>query len=320
MKKISVIIPIYDVEDYLIRCLDSVINQTYKNLEIILVNDGSPDKSGEICDNYAKIDDRIIVVHQENAGVSIARNKGLEISSGEYISFIDPDDYIELNMYEIMVNELEKNDVKIVCCNWNNVYDDKTEPNDVSLARLGVVCCQQAYENIYFKNYNPALWNKLICKEICDNLFFKAGLSIAQDAHFSARLFANVSEVLFIEKRFVNYYIRQTSTTVQKMYNVDKLHMVIDVWNDIIELIDSEMIAHKLKAKNFANSWNFYFSYYLVSGKKESKLRDKVFEYKSFYYKSDMFSNKDKLLLSVKKILVDTRFPNVLLKLIYKLK
>ncbi|HJA50079.1 MAG TPA: glycosyltransferase, partial [Candidatus Fusicatenibacter intestinipullorum] len=94
--KISVIIPVYNVEKYLKRCLDSVINQTYKNLEIILIDDGSTDNSGKICDEYAQKDERIIVIHKENGGVSSARNKGLDICIGDYISFIDSDDWINL--------------------------------------------------------------------------------------------------------------------------------------------------------------------------------------------------------------------------------
>ena len=95
---ISIIVPIYNVELYLEKCIESIINQTYKDIEVILINDGSTDKSGIICDKYAKIDDRIIVLHKENGGVSSARNKGLDIAKGDYIAFVDPDDYIEPNM------------------------------------------------------------------------------------------------------------------------------------------------------------------------------------------------------------------------------
>ena len=98
-EKISVIIPVYNVEKYLKRCLDSVINQTYKNLEIILVDDGSTDNSGKICDEYAKNDKRIIVIHKENGGVSVARNIGLDICTGDYVNFIDSDDWIDLKFF-----------------------------------------------------------------------------------------------------------------------------------------------------------------------------------------------------------------------------
>ena len=101
--KISVVIPIYNVEKYIERCIDSVLNQTYMNLEIILVDDGSPDRCGEICDNYAQIDKRIRVIHKENGGLSSARNAGLRIATGDYISFVDSDDWIEPHMYETLL-------------------------------------------------------------------------------------------------------------------------------------------------------------------------------------------------------------------------
>lgn len=98
MNKISVIVPIYNVEKYLPTCLNSIINQTYKNLEILLINDGSSDNSGEICENYAKMDNRIHVFHKRNEGVSSARNLGIDLSVGDFISFVDPDDFLDLNL------------------------------------------------------------------------------------------------------------------------------------------------------------------------------------------------------------------------------
>ena len=107
---LSVIVPIYNVEEYLEKCLDSIINQTYKNLEIILVDDGSPDKCPQICDEYAKKDDRIVVIHKENGGVSSARNLGLDIAKGEFITFVDSDDWIDETMYEkMMLKQAEEN-------------------------------------------------------------------------------------------------------------------------------------------------------------------------------------------------------------------
>ena len=123
---ISVIIPVYNVEKYLKKCLDSVINQTYKNLEIILVDDGSSDKSGLICDEYTKLDKRIKVVHKKNEGLSSARNTGLDIAKGKYISFIDSDDFVSIYMYEIMYKEIIKNNRDIVIA--RHIYFKNKEP------------------------------------------------------------------------------------------------------------------------------------------------------------------------------------------------
>ena len=132
MKKnnlISIIVPIYNVEKYLKKCIDSIINQTYKNLEIILVDDGSPDNCGKICDEYAKKDNRIKVIHKENGGVSSARNVGVENATGEYIGFVDSDDYIEKDMYEVLINNLKKENADISIISNYEVYKNKIIEN-----------------------------------------------------------------------------------------------------------------------------------------------------------------------------------------------
>ena len=120
-EKISVVIPIYNAEEYLEKCLNSVLSQTYENLEIILVNDGSTDKSPEIIEKYRNQDNRIIVINKENGGVSSARNRGIEKASGKYIIFIDADDYIENNMFEVLADDLFKNNVDMSMCGYRNV-------------------------------------------------------------------------------------------------------------------------------------------------------------------------------------------------------
>ena len=110
---ISVIVPIYNVEKYLARCVDSIVNQTYKNLEIILVDDGSPDRCPQMCDDYAEKDSRIKVVHKKNGGLSDARNAGMAVATGEYISFIDSDDWIETSMFELLLNNIFQYDCEI---------------------------------------------------------------------------------------------------------------------------------------------------------------------------------------------------------------
>ena len=124
MKKISVIVPVYNVERYLKRCIESIINQTYKDLEIILVDDGSTDSSGNICDEYKKIDKRISVIHKKNGGLSDARNEGLKVVTGTYIAFVDSDDFLDLDMYEYMQKNIEKENADIVICGTKIDYDN----------------------------------------------------------------------------------------------------------------------------------------------------------------------------------------------------
>lgn len=121
--KLSIIVPIYNVEKYLKKCLDSILSQTFSDFELILIDDGSPDKCGQIIDEYAQKDKRIIAIHQKNQGVSAARNAGLRVSKGKYVGFIDPDDYIDADMYCKMIESAEKNDSEIVCCNFCKIND-----------------------------------------------------------------------------------------------------------------------------------------------------------------------------------------------------
>ena len=114
---ISVIVPVYNVEEYLTQCIESIINQTYTNLEIILVDDGSTDQSGKICDEYAIKDDRIQVIHKENRGVGSARNVGLDTSKGEYVSFVDSDDYVDKNYIKILLKQMLEHNVQVSICN-----------------------------------------------------------------------------------------------------------------------------------------------------------------------------------------------------------
>ena len=121
---ISVIVPVYNVEQYIHQCVDSILSQTYKNLEIILVDDGSPDNCPAICDEYARNDDRVKIIHQENGGISAARNSALDLCTGEYIAFVDSDDWIESNAYEEMMSEMQKKDLDVVFCGVNVITAD----------------------------------------------------------------------------------------------------------------------------------------------------------------------------------------------------
>ena len=124
MKKISVIVPIYNVEQYLYQCIDSIIAQTYTNLEIILVDDGSTDSSGEICDKYASVDCRIVVIHKKNGGLSEARNAGINVATGDYIGFVDSDDYIFPDTYRGMIEACENNNCEIAVCARDNFNEN----------------------------------------------------------------------------------------------------------------------------------------------------------------------------------------------------
>ena len=172
---ISIIVPIYKVEQYLDKCIQSIINQTYKNLQIILVDDGSPDKCGKICDEYALKDNRIEVIHKINGGLSDARNVGIGRAKGKYIGFVDSDDYIEKDMYENMYNLLEERNADVCICNFYNVIENN---NIIKNPNNGI----QEYNKIDIlkeilldKQIQSYAWNKLYKSELFDNVKYPVG-------------------------------------------------------------------------------------------------------------------------------------------------
>ena len=144
---ISIIVPVYNTEMYLDKCVTSLINQTYRNIEIILVDDGSTDNSGKMCDSYAQKDNRIKVIHQTNAEVGAARNVGLKNVSGQYIGFVDSDDYVEHDMYEVLLKTLLQNNVSIVSCSY---FYEKQSDFTIKEGNSSQVLCYSSNEYIYY--------------------------------------------------------------------------------------------------------------------------------------------------------------------------
>ncbi|MBO4894986.1 MAG: glycosyltransferase [Clostridia bacterium] len=211
---ISVIIPVYKVEPYLRRCVDSVIAQTYKNLEIILVDDGSPDNCGRICDEYALKDSRIKVIHQENRGQSAARNIGLDNATGDYIGFVDSDDYIEPNMYEKLYESLSINNADISICNFEQVGS----LNKVILADSPItdelLTKQDAFSKLTDKRlwYYLVIWNKLYKKNIFSSLRFPEG-KICEDNYIIHEVFDNAETIVSVKEILYYYFYRADSIT-----------------------------------------------------------------------------------------------------------
>ena len=209
---ISVIVPIYNVEDYLTRCLNSIINQTYHNLEIILVDDGSTDNSGLICDEYQKYDKRIKVIHQENGGLSFARNIGLDNALGDLISFVDGDDFIELTMLEELKKCMDITNSDISVCDFYNVYGSNKIRNTNNREEILILknkdkfnALQSEYKSIY-----PSAWNKLYKKELFDNIRYPNG-KIYEDSFIICDLLNKAKIVSYITKPLYNYVYRKDS-------------------------------------------------------------------------------------------------------------
>lgn len=222
MPLISVIVPIYNVEKYLDKCVDSIINQTYENLEIILVDDGSPDNCPKMCDDYAKKDSRIKVVHKENGGLSDARNAGMQVATGEYVSFIDSDDYISLDFYETLMQTMLENSSDIVECSVVKFYEDghfDEYSDDLKVANYETV---DALGGLIDENpFRQHVWNKLYKSSVALDIPYAVG-KLNEDEFWTYQVFGKAKKVTKINKTMY-YYFQRSGSIMGNGYNIKRL-------------------------------------------------------------------------------------------------
>lgn len=213
MKKISVIVPIYNTEKYLEECLDSIINQSYKNLEIILVDDGSKDGSSDICDKYAEKDTRIKVIHKKNEGVAKARNDGISAASGDYLAFVDSDDILNLSMFEKLINNAENNNADISICDFSSELSDYNNPSCLS-DNIKNMDSHMALKHLYIdKDFCfSTFWGKLFPKEVFEGITIPS-FACAEDNYVLYKLYYRVKNVVFDKSQMYIRRVREGSAT-----------------------------------------------------------------------------------------------------------
>ncbi len=204
-EKISVIVPVYNIKKHLERCINSLMNQTYQNIEICMVDDGSTDGSEIICDELAAQDERIKVFHQENSGPSMARNKGLDMSTGDYIFFIDSDDYIKSETFSFLLDEMKKYNADISCCAARRVDENGLESQYLEEKEY-LLNREQALEHCMFRNtIGSVVWAKLYKKNLFDGVRFPEHKN-AEDEFVVYRLVANSDQVIYTGKYMYSYF------------------------------------------------------------------------------------------------------------------
>lgn len=238
-KLISVIVPIYKVETYLDRCIQSIKEQTYRNLEIILVDDGSPDCCGEICDRYATEDSRIKVIHKVNGGLSDARNAGIEIAEGDYIAFVDSDDWIHKQMLELLIKAIERDGSEIAICSYQTVYDDKRYEDiyyqgDGAINTLTVVNQTDSQYDYFVKTdrreiYTVA-WNKLYHRRLFENIRYPKG-KVHEDEYTTFKLLYEAKGIVWIKLPL--YYYVQRSNSIMGEFRASRF----DIFDGYLEKI-----------------------------------------------------------------------------------
>ncbi len=252
--QISVIVPIYNTEKYLQRCIASIQNQTYPDLEIILVNDGSVDKSGEICDKLAREDKRIHVIHQKNAGVSAARNTGLSVASGEYVGFIDSDDYVSPDMFGYMLGMAIKYDANVVQCGRVNVYNDEIKANhDESI--IVVDSLYATKELMCSRQFRSSCCDKLYRKDVLQAQLFDKSLSTGEDFIFNYNVLKRAANVVISEKVCYFYYYRSDSCTKGEVH--ERFYNILDRLSDYERAEQNPAILPYWKVRRAMYAVNF---------------------------------------------------------------
>ena len=230
--KISVIVPVYNVEKYLRRCLDSLVNQTFKDFEVILVNDGSPDNSQSIIDEYQSKYPFIKSLKKENGGMSSARNMGLDNAVGEYIAFVDSDDYVEVFFLEKLYNRAIETNSDVVICNYHALNEEESR----------TINCHMNFSPEDKKEYllsPPMVWNKLIKKEVMDKIRFREGI-FYEDLDICVRMLPLINKISFVDEPLYNYYLQQSgSIMTQKEFNVHLLD-IFTVLEDCKKLLEAD--------------------------------------------------------------------------------
>ena len=274
--KISIIVPVYKVEKYLHKCIDSILAQTFKDFELILVDDGSPDNCGKICDEYAKRDNRIVVVHKENGGQASARNRGIDIARGDYIGFVDSDDWIEADMYEVLYNICDTYGCDIANCSSIIHFKNRTQINGGH--KLTIHTREEAMKvMLEGELYDEVVWTKLIKRDLLNDIRFKEGI-MYEDTDFTYKVIDKANSIGCIGEAKYNYIKREESTMDRAIKNlsIDAVLVYDEMYNFMeskypnlsnivaLKLINSCMSVLNLISEN-ENFNKYKQSYYRVS-------------------------------------------------------
>lgn len=241
-EKISVIVAVYNVEKYLKKCIDSILNQTYQNLEVILINDGSTDQSGDICNDYALKDSRVKVISRENRGIAFTRNEGLDTAKGDYITFVDSDDYIHPQMYEMMMKKLRDNNADVVVCDYLKIPENETpfiSRLDVEKINTDIIQTKQEKKKyIYLDKYVDALlvWNKITKRELWNGIRCPKD-KIYEDETITFRTLYYAQKIVCLHEKLYYHVKRNDDTSItgaafseKRLFRLDALEVRLDFY------------------------------------------------------------------------------------------
>jgi len=232
---ISIIVPIYNAEKYLSECIKSILCQTYKNIQLILINDGSTDNSLDICNYYKTIDNRILIIDKPNEGVSAARNIGIKYAEGEYIGFVDSDDYIQENMYELLLKQM-KNDKSQVCAMTSYTISSFEKHN--SIYKDKIISGNEALKHLLLLRFPTSLWAYLYSKDVIKNSYLNDEIHFFEDFELNYRVLSISSTVSICDQKLYNYRSNEGSINRQEIN--DKRTTCLKIYEIIIENLDDK--------------------------------------------------------------------------------
>ncbi len=300
---VSVIIPVYNVEQYIEECLESIINQTYTVLDIIIINNGSSDLSGNICQKYANMDERVHYIVQENKGVSAARNMGLKFSKGQYVCFCDADDIYELNYVETMLATMKEVRVDLVICGYNLIVG-KEKRNYSNIGDSQYLDQESLLENIFLNNnIGGFVWNKLFKRDLLNGVYFEENYQICEDTDFVFRYLENCKKTYVTTQRLYNYRSRCGSAVnnMSNLFDEDNQLKYAVVYEKLMKLdMLSEESKQYIKCGIYMLCVSSLCDYKNQAGDNEeiiAKLKSKIKQYKRTFMKSKKIRMKKKLVV-----------------------
>lgn len=263
MSKVSIIVPIYNTEKYLRRCIESIINQTYRNIEVILINDGSTDGSANICDEFMLKDNRISVIHKKNSGVSFCRNRGIKLSIGDYLQFVDSDDYLDIDMTENLVKSIEANDADLVICGYKRIEDLTNSQILRSFAVeervLGLDGFKQIYDGLYDSYYLNSPCNKLYrAKIIKDNgILFNTNMDLGEDLLFNVDVFKKSASFVISSSCPYNYVVYNTKDTLSSKFRTNHYEIEKSLLNNLMSMYtQNDQILYAKQLRNLKRTYS----------------------------------------------------------------
>lgn len=289
MPEISIIVPVYNVETYLRKCIDSILTQTFTDFELILVDDGSPDRCGEICEEYANRDSRVVVIHKENGGLSSARNAGLDAARGEYIGFVDSDDYIKEDMYATLYNHLVSNNADISICGISHCFNNQTAPSNKQFFDKLTDSISALKLILEGESISVNAVNKLYKRSIFDNLRYPLGKT-SEDAYVIVEVMLKAS-IVHIDTSPKYYYVHRENSITTREFSEKNLY-VVEAYRRNVELV-RERCPEILASAYYRLCW----SYTITINKMIAAPNNVIQRYKNFIKEAKAVIRKNLLII-----------------------